>query len=315
MSVFTQLSAAQVAAWLESYSLGTLQSLTGISEGVQNSNFFLSTTHGDYVLTVFEQVPAAQVPRYVQLLAHLAQHGLPCPAPVADRSRRYVSALGGKPAVIVSRLAGRSEKSPNVAQCTAIGDMLARLHRVAGSWPEALPHQRDSHWCATVASEIAPLLDDADGRLLRDEVAHQQAQRPGDLPRGVIHADLFRDNALFTGDRLSGVLDFYFAGVDDLLFDLAVTVNDWCARPDGTLDDRRCAALLDAYHAQRPLLAAEHAAWPTLLRAAALRFWLSRLHDRHLPRAGELITERDPDAYRTILRARIASGSDCPWRS
>ncbi|HRD92633.1 MAG TPA: homoserine kinase [Accumulibacter sp.] len=313
MSVFTQLTVEQAAAWLETYDLGTVTQLTGISEGVQNSNFFLSSTRGDYVLTVFEQVAPAQVPRYVQLMDHLARLGLPCPAPVANRHCEQVSCLGGKPAVIVSRLAGRSQESPNSAQCAAIGELLARLHLAARSWPEPLQHQRDTAWCSRVAAEIAPFLDDDDARLLHGEVRHQQQRRPADLPRGVIHADLFRDNVLFSGDRVSGVLDFYFAGVDDLLFDLAVTVNDWCSTRDGALDDSRCAALLSAYDARRQLLPAEHAAWPTLLRAAALRFWVSRLQDHHLPRPGELVVRRDPDAYRAILLARIASDGQGSW--
>jgi homoserine kinase type II len=147
--------------------------------------------------------------------------------------------------------------------------------------------------------------------LLRDEVCHQQHYRPGGLPRGVIHADLFRDNVLFLGERVSGLLDFYFAGVDDLLFDLAVTVNDWCTTDSGNLDSERGSRLCTAYGLRRPLLASERAAWPTLLRAAALRFWISRLQDHHLPRSGSLVVRRNPDAYRAILLAHIAAGDRC----
>ena len=313
MSVFTQLTTAQAAAWLEAYALGNLEALTGIAEGVQNSNFFLSTSTGDYVLTLFEEVTPEQAPFYIQLLAHLAAQGLPCPAPVANRRGELLTPLGDKPAVIVSRLAGRSEDTPNLAQCAAVGGLLAALHLAARSFPAPPRHQRDIDWCARVAVEIESRLAENDARLLRDELRQQRALRPDDLPRGLIHADLFRDNVLFSGDRISGVLDFYFAGVDDLLFDLAVTVNDWCLTADAALDSERCAALLGAYDAQRPLLPAEQAAWPTLLRAAALRFWISRLQDYHLPRTGDLVVMRDPDAYRSILLARIASGSKVPW--
>jgi len=313
MSVFTQLTTAQAAAWLEAYALGNLETLTGIAEGVQNSNFFLSTSTGDYVLTLFEEVTPEQAPFYVQLLAHLAAQGLPCPAPVANRRDELLTCLGDKPAVVVSRLAGRSERAPNLTQCAAVGGMLAALHLAARSFPTPQRHQRDIDWCARTALKIAPYLAEDDARLLRDELRHQQAVRPNKLPRGLIHADLFRDNVLFLGDRLSGILDFYFAGVDDLLFDLAVTVNDWCLTANAALYGERCTALLAAYDAQRPLLPAEQVAWPTLLRAAALRFWVSRLQDYHLPRPGKLVVQRDPDAYRSILLARIASGSDAPW--
>ena len=309
MSVFTQLSAEQAAAWLADYALGTLETLEGIAEGVQNSNFFLTTTLGHYVLTIFEQVARDEVPFYIQLMAHLAARGIPCPAPVANRHKASITDLGGKPAVIVSRLPGRSESSPNLTQCAAIGAMLADLHRSAQSYRGAQAHQRDTAWCVRIAAQIEPHLNADDAALLRDEVRHQQQGRPDDLPRGVIHADLFRDNVLFEGERVSGLLDFYFAGVDDLLFDLAVTVNDWCTTPAGALDGERSRALLAAYDARRPLLDSERLAWPTMLRAAALRFWLSRLHDRYLPRPGDLVVRRDPDAYRAILRARRATGA------
>lgn len=315
MSVFTPLATGQAAAWLEDYALGRLQGLAGIAEGVQNSNFFLGTTRGQYVLTLFEQVPRAQLPFFTRLMAHLAALGIPCPAPVANRRGEYVGQLAGRPAVIVSRLAGASASRPTPAQCAAIGDMLANLHLAAQSCPPPLlAHARDTAWCASGAARLAPCLAAGDAALLDDEVRHQQTGRPSALPRGVIHADLFRDNVLFLGDRVSGLLDFYFAGVDDLLFDLAVTVNDWCSTAGGELDAARGNALLAAYHRRRPLLAAEQAAWPTLLRAAALRFWVSRLLDRHLPRPGDLVTQRDPDAYRTILLARRApaAGESCP---
>jgi homoserine kinase type II len=211
--------------------------------------------------------------------------------------------------VIVSRLPGHSETCPNLEQYAAIGTMLADLHRAAQSCPEQLPHQRDTAWCARMAAQIEPCLEEEDAWLLRDEVRHQLRERPLDLPRGVIHADLFRDNVLFVDSRVSGLLDFYFAGVDDLLFDLAVTTNDWCATASGELDTESSAILVDAYDRRRPLLSSERAAWPTMLRAAALRFWVSRLYDRYLPRAGELVLQRDPDACRALLRAHRAVAS------
>ncbi|WP_300454598.1 homoserine kinase [Accumulibacter sp.] len=307
MSVFTSLSAEQASACLAGYALGTLQSLEEIAEGVQNSNFYLTTTQGDYVLTIFEVVDRLAIPFYVGLMAHLAERAIPCPAPVATVHDGYLTELGGKPAVIVQRLPGRSESAPDLAQCAAIGRLLADLHLAAQSYPNPLPHQRDTAWCAGVAAQIESQLAADDAQLLRDELAHQQASRPPDLPRGVIHADLFRDNVLFVGHRVSGLLDFYFAGVDDLLFDLAVTVNDWCTSADGELDEARSAALLAAYDARRPLDRRERLAWPTMLRAAALRFWLSRLYDRHLPRPGKLVVAREPATYRAILLARRAA--------
>jgi homoserine kinase type II len=313
MSVFTSVTAEQVSIWLKRYSLGTLESFAGIAEGVQNSNFFLHTSQGAYVLTIFEQLVRDELPFYVNLMAHLARHGIPCPAPLANRDNDYLGELQGKPAIVVSRLAGTSEAAPTPAHCAAIGAMLANLHLAAQSYGGRQAHSRGRVWCRETAAQVLPSLDEEDATLMRDELRHQAQHRPGDLPRGVIHADLFRDNVLFDGERVSGLLDFYFAGVDDLLFDLAVTVNDWCSETDGTLAAERTSALLAAYHASRPLTVGERAAWPTMLRAAALRFWLSRLQDFHRPRAGDLVVRRDPAAYRTILLARIAAGTDLPW--
>lgn len=308
MSVFTPLSAGQLEAWLERYSLGTLRGLTGISEGVQNSNFFVDTASGRYVLTLFEQLSMHELPFFIHLMAHLARHGIPCPAPLAARDGEYLGELQGKPAVMVSCLSGRSVERPSLAQCAAIGDMLAGLHLAAQSFAGQQAHQRDAAWCRATADLVLPCLGEADAGLLRDELRQQALHRPSGLPRGVIHADLFRDNVLFEGDRVGGLLDFYFAGVDDLLFDVAVTVNDWCVDAEGSPDAARSQALLAAYHARRALSAAECAAWPVLLRAAALRFWLSRLQDFHMPRSGQLVVQRNPDEYRSILLARRAAG-------
>lgn len=312
MSVFTSITIEQLTLWLKRYSLGSLENIEGIAEGVQNSNFFLDTTHGHYVLTIFEQLGRSELPFYVNLMAHLARHGIPCPAPLANRDNEYLTELAGKPAIVVSRLSGKSQSSPSVTQCAALGAMLGTLHIAGQSYGGRQAHQRGAAWARETANLLLPHLSPEDGAILREEIRFQAQHRPGDLPRGVIHADLFRDNVLFEGDRVSGLLDFYFAGVDDLLFDIAVAVNDWCLGPELRLDPERCTALLAAYHASRPLTASERQSWPTLLRAAALRFWLSRLLDVHRPRAGDLVGQRDPDEYGRILRAHVAAPEQ-PW--
>lgn len=319
MSVFTPLTVEQVAHWLKRYSLGSLERLDGVAEGVQNSNFFLDTAYGRYVLTVFEQFGRDELPFFVNLMAHLSRHGIPCPAPIANRDNEYIGELAGKPALIVTRLHGNSPLTPSTAQCAALGALLADTHLAAQSCGIRQNHPRGAGWRRDAAAQIAPLLPAADAVLLRDEIRFEAQQRRGDLPRGIIHADLFRDNVLFDGDRVSGLLDFYFAGVDDLLFDLAVTANDWCRASDAgggftdELDAPRTQALLGAYHAVRPLNERERAAWPALLRAAALRFWLSRLIDQHRPRSGELVVNRDPDEYRALLCRHIAADGRQPW--
>ena len=310
MSVFTPVSESQLAAWLKTYSVGVPVALEPIAAGIENTNYFVTTGHGRYVLTLFERLPAAELPFYLGLMAHLARHGIPCPAPIADLADRYLSELNGKPAALVTRLAGASVEHPDAAHCAGLGALLARMHLAGRSYSAYHENPRGLKWWRASAREVRPLLDRAQQQLLDDELRYQSQHRFPDLPRGPVHADLFRDNALFESGRISGVIDFYFAGVDCLLYDVAVCANDWCLADtarDLRLDAHRTAALLEAYRALRPLSALERDAWPVLLRAAALRFWLSRLYDYHLPRAGQLVRVHDPEHFRSVLVARIDS--------
>lgn len=313
MAVFTSVSPAQLSVWLDAYAVGDLLELQGIAEGIENSNFFVVTRGGTYVLTLFERLGPADLPFYIHLLAHLAERGIPCPAPVANRQGAYLSSLNGKPALLMSRLPGTSLTDPGTADCAAMGALLASLHLAGASYAQGLDNPRGPGWWRQTASQVMPFLPAAEQAMLSDELAFQLAARRDDLPRGVIHADLFKDNVLFDGARIGGVIDFYFACVDWLLFDLAVTVNDWCIDPAGELCAERVVALLQAYNGLRPLTRAESLAWPAMLRAAALRFWLSRLHDLHLPRPGELVVPRNPARYCDILRLRRAAGPRQPW--
>ena len=315
MSVFTPVSEAELAQWLRNYSVGALVALEPIRAGIENTNYFVTTAQGRYVLTLFERLPGEELPFYLGLMAHLARHGIPCPAPIADLSDQYLQHLNGKPAALVTRLPGRSVEQPDEGACATLGMLLARMHLAGRSYAAYLENPRGSRWWRLAAREVAPHLDAAKKRLLEEELAFQGLQRSPDLPRGPVHADLFRDNALFEDGRLVGVIDFYFAGVDALLYDLAVCANDWClASPaaDRRLEPRRTRALLSGYAGVRPVGELERAAWPVLLRAAALRFWLSRLHDYHLPRPGMLVHAHDPEHFREILELRVTSPGRWP---
>ncbi len=314
MSVFTPVSESVMQTWLADYAVGRLDELRGIEAGVQNSNFFVTTSLGRYVLTLFESVPRADLPYYLNLMAHLARHGLPAPAPVANRDNEYLGQLAGKPAVLVTRLAGQSDDTPSVARCARLGAMLAGLHLAGMSFGRRQDNPRGRVWRERTAARIEHFLRADENDLLQGELARQRELDHAPLPQGVIHADLFRDNVLWDGAYIGGVIDFYFACNDALLFDIAVTVNDWCTLPDGELDLARTRALLDAYHADRPFSKAESHAWPGMLRRAALRFWLSRLEDFHLPREGELVTVKNPAEYRDILRHRseLPAGAALP---
>lgn len=312
MSVYTSVSMGQLAAWLRTYAVGAPVALDPIAKGIENSNFFLTTTQGRYVLTLFERLPAEELPFYLNLMSHLAQHGIPCPAPIADRSGRFLSALNGKPAALVTRLPGVSIEAPTAAHCAALGNLLARMHLAGQSYAGTLENPRGPKWWRLAAREVRPFLNDAQAALLDEELRFQSLYRFPDLPRGPVHADLFRDNALFDDDRLSGVIDFYFAGIDCLLYDCAVCANDWClidAALELRLDEAKVEALLTAYASVRAFTALERGAWPVLLRAAALRFWLSRLRDLHLPRSGALVHAHDPEHFESILRLRTGDAA------
>lgn len=318
MSVFTTVTADELRDWLKNYSIGHLVSLEGIPAGIENTNYFVDTSHGRYVLTVFEKLTRTELPFYVHLMAHLARHGIPCPAPIADRDNEYLGTIHGKPAMLATRLAGRSQMEPGAAHCAAIGGMLATMHVAGQSYGRRFDNPRGYGWWLETAPKLLGFLADDERALLETEIAFQrEAREQGlcrDLPFGVVHADLFRDNCLMDGERIGGIIDFYFAGDDYLLFDLAVTLNDWCSDASGELVANRADALMKAYHAERPLSDAEHRAWPAMLRGAALRFWMSRLYDFHMPRGGEMVHTHDPARFRDVLRARIRAGDALPWR-
>src|SRR6185369_11323513 len=264
---------------------------------------------------LFERLPPAELPFYLELMVHLARHGIPCPAPIADLDDRYLSSLNGKPAALVTRLEGKPVENPTAADCAELGGLLARMHLAARSYAGYLENPRGPKWWRMAAAAVRPFLDAPRAALLDEEMRFQSQHRFPDLPRGAVHADLFRDNAIFRDGRVSGVFDFYFAGVDCFVYDLAVCVNDWCLVDpdrDRRLDASRTQALLAAYAAVRPLQPAEREAWPAMLRAAALRFWLSRLHDKHLPRSGELVKVHDPEHFREILALRAAPDAQAP---
>ena len=311
MSVYTPVSEAELREWLRNYSVGRLASCEPIKAGIENTNYFVTTTQGRYVLTLFERLPAEELPFYLDLMAHLARHGIPCPAPIADLSDQYLGRLNGKPAALVTCLPGRSLDEPGVRHCEELGALLGRMHLAGRSYSAYLENPRGPKWWRSAAREILPILDSTKKDLLEKELVYQAEQRFPDLPRGPVHADLFRDNALWDDARLSGVVDFYFAGVDCLLYDIAVCANDWCLRPNNALDEARVGALLSSYHSVRAFTALERSAWRPMLRAAALRFWLSRLYDFHLPRPGMLVHAHDPEHFRRVLESRVAV--DAPW--
>lgn len=312
MSVYTRVDRPALETFLHDFDAGLLVEYSGISAGIENTNYFVTTTQGRFVLTLFEQLSRDELPFFLGLMAHLAEHGVPTAHPLADRHGRYLGELCGKPAALVQRLSGSSVEHPDAAQCAAIGAALARLHLAGQSFPHERANPRGPHWWREASARVHDRLGPDEAKRLDEELAFQFAHRHDQLPRGVIHADLFRDNALFEGERLTGIIDLYYACTDALLFDVAVTVNDWCVTEKRELDPERTRALLAAYAVVRPFTPAEHASWPAMLRAAALRFWLSRLVDLYYPREGELTHTKDPDAFGRLLAAHVRGTPSLP---
>jgi homoserine kinase type II len=317
MAVFTALTRDEIVALLTGYSVGDLVDFEGIPSGIENTNFFLTTTAGRFVLTVFERLDAEHLPFYLGLMKHLAQRGLPVPEPAATARGSLLSAVRHKPAAIVSRLPGRAVTDPTPAQCGQVGQFLASMHEQARDFALFQPNLRGIGWWKSALPKLEPLIPEDQFQELAEEVIFQdtfvRSPRFERLPAGPIHADLFRDNVLFDGDHIGGVIDFYFAGCSAWLFDLAVTINDWCVDQGSADFDRpRAEAMLRAYHDVRPLTDLEHQVWRIALRAAALRFWISRLYDLHLPRPAALLQPHDPAWFERMLRLRIRQ-SDLPW--
>lgn len=302
MSVFTTVSAEDLTPFLKRYYIGQLQDLQGIGAGVTNTNYFVTTTHGRYVLTLFETLQASELPFYVNLLAHLAHHGIAVAAPIANVDDHYIDTLNGRPTLLVTCLPGTVVENPNAAQCTQVGEMLAQMHLASRSYPGQMANPRGVQWWADTAAAVDSFLDADTAQRLHAEVALQKNQHYADLPAGIVHADLFRDNVLLDGDRIGGFIDFYYACNDALLYDLAIALNDWCSLEDGDIDPARAHALLQGYQAIRPLNSAEIAAWPAMLRGAALRFWTSRLLDFYKPASGEMTFAKDPTHFERVIQ-------------
>ena len=306
MAVYTDVSDAELAQFLGGYDVGALLSCKGIAEGVENSNYFIHTESGNFILTLYEKrVAEGDLPFFIGLMDHLAARGLNCPRPVRDRSGVALGRLAGRPAAMVTFLDGVWIKQPGVDHCGALGRAMAELHRAGSDFAMRRPNSLSvAAWPGLFAAAgpradaVAPGLS----ALVGEELALLAARWPRGLPEGVIHADLFPDNVFFLGDRLSGLIDFYFACTDSLAYDVAVCLNAWCFRPDGSFDPARGGALLDGYGAVRPLSPAETAALPVLARGAALRFMLTRLVDWLNVPPGALVKPKDPLEYLSKLR-------------
>jgi homoserine kinase type II len=305
MAVYTDVAAEDLAAFLNGYDIGDLLSYKGIAEGVENSNFLVHTGGGNFILTLYERrVAACDLPFFLGLMEHLASRGITCPQPVKNRAGVALGTLAGKPAAIITFLEGMWIRRPSARHCAALGEALAKLHRAGADFPQMRANSLSVAGWRPLYELIRPRADTIRpglSQMLAAELAQVEAAWPTNLPQGVIHADLFPDNVFFLGDKLSGLIDFYFACTDALAYDLAICLNAWCFEADHSYNVTKGRNLLQAYEAVRALTDSERAALPLLARGAALRFLLTRLVDWFDERAA-LVRRKDPLEYFRKLR-------------
>ena len=305
MSVYTNVLPHELNEFLENYSLGQLQQFAGISDGIENTNYFVTTSKGQYVLTIFEQLTLDDLPYFLELMAFFSEANIPTAHPIADKRNEYIRILNGKPAALVKRLNGVSIDIANVKQCQEIGIQMAKMHLSSKQFKFSREASRNEDWRIQISKLVMPKLNKDEQDLLNQELNYIKTTKVGHLDTSVIHADLFRDNVLFIDDELTGIIDFYYAYNGFSIYDLAVTVNDWCTSGDINRDKENIVAFLTAYQTIRYIEKNERNAWVYVLRLAALRFWLSRLQDKYFPRNGEITHTKDPDRFKAIIEDRF----------
>ena len=301
MSVYTSLSQAQIEQFIGSYGITSLKQFSGISAGIENTNYLLKTAQSDFVLTVYEHLKAHEVSDYLRLMQQLSETAAYYPCPLVDSKQQTLRVLFNKPAALFKCLPGESVAIATLKQCQSIAAALARLHLSSPAIQFTKKNPRSLIDLQISAQQLAQYLSAQDLALLEDELAYQFNQDTGQLAQGIIHADLFKDNVLFVGDTVTGLLDLYAACCDCFILDVAVALNDWCINEQGVFEQEKQHAFLQAYQSVRRFSVVEEQMLPVFLRRASLRFWLSRLENRVNPRAGEITQDKDPDEFKLLL--------------
>ncbi len=294
MAFYTALLEHELEDLRVRFGLDSFRSCIGASDGIENTTYFLITDSSKLVLTLFEDVPLGDLPFFIGLMQWLDSLGLPVACPIQDKNGQVLQVLSDKPALLFPCLPGSHPSPVTSAQCVAIGSCLGRIHANTCNYPELRANPRGTPWMQSTRLRLQGLVGDSDLTLIDEQIKNALELRSKDLPVGVIHGDLFHDNALFVGSELTGVIDFYNACTDVLLLDLAIVVNDWCGEPDGSINTSLMDTLVAAYETERPLCQAERLVWSSVLQLAASRFWLSRLSAEKLPVAHGVVHAHKP---------------------
>ena len=305
MSVYTKITENDLSDYLEHYSIGKIISLTGISDGIENTNYLLTTDQGEFIFTIFENIKINDINKYLLFMNHVNKRGLLSPKVMETHKQELFFTISDKPSAIIEKLDGASVTNPNEKKCGDVGDILGDFHNYSSDFNITIPNPRDLSWCKSTNEKLSKILSKPELLLIEQAIKNQESLQSQELPTGMIHADLFKDNVLFYKEKISGMIDFYYSCQGFLIYDLAVVVNDWCTEPDGLLNKLKLKKLLNNYNMKRVITDNEKTHWQNALISAALRFYLSRLLDLHFPKIGEMTHIKDPSVFKSILEDRI----------
>lgn len=304
MAVFTSINFDELSIWLKQFNLSNLIDFQGISSGVTNTNYLITVEDAKFILTIFEDTQFDDLSFYIDLMSFLSKNHILCPQPILNKNKKYLSLLKNKPALLVSFLNGSEKEDVDIGNCFEVGRALANFHIKAEKFTQKRENSRNLSWIKATHENLLNLLSEDDNKIIQDEFAFQKDNFNDNLAQGIIHADLFIDNVLFDKDKVSGMIDLYYACTDKYIYDISVALNDWCIDNSGEIDIEKMKSFLKGYDSLRKLEEEEVEALPAQLRLAALRFWVSRLYDFHYIRKGEDITIKDPNHFKDILIKR-----------
>ena len=306
MAVYTSITSSDLSEWFKQFNFEDFVDFKGISSGITNSNYLILMPHSNYILTIFEHNNIEELPFYVDLMSYLTKENFLCPRPIENNSGQALCLLKDKPALMVSFLEGKEITIRETKSCYSVGQYLARLHLTASNFPQSNENTRGLSWISDMYLNLKKYLSMEDQKVIELEISYHKEIDETNLPEGIIHGDLFRDNVLFLNDKVSGFIDFYYACNERFIYDIAIAVNDWCVEDDGKIDALMSLEFIKGYQSERKLTDNENEYLNSALRLAALRFWLSRLEDFYNAKEGEFTTIKDPNHFKNILLDRQA---------
>ena len=305
MSVYTNLSNKDVSSLLATYNIGTLKSFRGISDGITNTNYFLNTTRGKYIITIFEDITEAKVKKYLKLMNFFSSNSLCCPEIMLTKSKQILSIVKSKPCSIMEKLSGQTVRETNASLCESIGSIIGNFHNTGSNYKNKISNSRNIKWVESNIKKIRNHVSKKQLYILEYSSTIFREIFETSLPNGIIHSDLFRDNVLARNGHVTGIIDYYYSFNGPFIYELAVIINDWCINKDGSINLKKYKSFLNSYNIVRNLTSIEKRYINKAMIAAGLRFYLSRLVDMIFPKVGEITHIKDPSTFEKIIKKRI----------